>query len=86
MEVLEKPPEDCDKKAQNDDYMSVHYTGRLATNGVKFASSHDTSRPYTFILGRREVIQGYEVGMQGMCVGEKRRFTVPSDMGESRGK
>ena len=84
IEILQKPPADCERKAKDGDFMSVHYTGVLAANGKKFSSSHDNNQPYTFTLGRREVIQGYEVGLQGMCVGEKRRLTVPARMGEYR--
>lgn len=82
VETLEGPPANCTRKAKDGDFLSVHYTGILAANLKKFESSRDNTRPYTFTLGRGEVIQGYEEGMQGMCVGEKRRLTVPADMGE----
>lgn len=82
MEVTEKPPEDCERKSQDGDYLSVHYTGSLATNGEKFDSSRDRDQPFSFTLGRREAIQGYEKGLQDMCVGEKRKLVVPPEMGE----
>lgn len=34
-----------------------------------------------FTLGQGEVIQGWDEGLGGMCVGEKRKLTIPSDMG-----
>ena len=33
-----------------------------------------------FRLGRGEVIQGWDKGLVGMCVGEKRLLTIPSDL------
>lgn len=59
--------------------VSVHYTGWL-TNGTKFDSSLDRGAPYEFPLGRREVIAGWDEGLQGMKVGGKRKLTIPSNL------
>lgn len=61
-------------------YISVHYTGWLA-DGSKFDSSHDRDEPFEFPLGRHHVIQGWDVGVQGMRVGGLRKLTVPPKMG-----
>ena len=53
--------------------VSVHYTGTL-TNGQKFDSSHDRSRPFDFPLGAGRVIQGWDQGVAGMKVGGKRKL------------
>ena len=58
----------------------VHYTGWL-TNGTKFDSSHDRSQPFSFTLGRGQVIKGWDVGVSGMKIGGKRKLTIPPDMG-----
>ena len=81
IEFIEKVP-DCKSKTKNGDFLSVHYTGVLAASGEKFSSSRDLGLAYNFTLGRGEVIRGYDVGLLGMCVGEKRRLTVPPHMGE----
>lgn len=60
------------------DRVSVHYTGRL-TNGTKFDSSLDRHEPFSFTLGRGEVIQGWDEGVATMRVGDKVRLTIPSD-------
>ncbi len=59
---------------------SVHYTGWLE-NGKKFDSSVDRGQPFSFPLGARRVIKGWDEGVQGMKVGGKRKLTIPSDLG-----
>ncbi|MEK6705509.1 MAG: FKBP-type peptidyl-prolyl cis-trans isomerase [Bdellovibrionota bacterium] len=60
--------------------VSVHYTGWL-TDGKKFDSSLDRGQPFKFRLGAREVIAGWDKGVAGMKVGEKRKLTIPPQMG-----
>ena len=57
------------------DSLTVHYTGMLE-DGTKFDSSVDRGTPFNFILGRGQVIEGWEKGMEGMKVGEKRKLTI----------
>lgn len=54
----------------------VHYTGWL-TNGRKFDSSVDRNQPFSFVLGRGEVIKGWDEGVATMRVGGKRKLTIP---------
>ena len=63
--------------ALNGKRVSVHYTGRLL-DGSKFDSSVDRGTPYPFTLGRREVIEGWDLGVAGMKVGGKRKLTIPA--------
>jgi len=60
--------------------VSVHYTGWL-TDGTKFDSSVDRGQPFSFALGAGQVIKGWDEGVAGMKVGEKRKLTIPSDLG-----
>lgn len=58
----------------------VHYTGKL-TDGKVFDSSVSRGTPFEFPLGAGMVIKGWELGVLGMKVGEKRILTIPAELG-----
>lgn len=58
----------------------VHYTGWL-TDGRKFDSSKDRNDPFVFLLGGRQVIAGWDEGVQGMKIGGTRKLTIPAQLG-----
>lgn len=66
--------------AKAGDRVVVHYTGWL-TNGAKFDSSLDRGTPFDFLLGARNVIQGWDEGVAGMKVGGVRKLIIPSRLG-----
>ena len=61
------------------DTVSVHYTGTLL-NGTKFDSSVG-GEPFSFTLGEGRVIAGWEQGVLGMKLGEKRKLTIAPELG-----
>lgn len=73
-------PTECTRKAKPGDTVHVHYTGRL-TDGTKFDSSLDRNDPIVFELGAGRVIKGWDNGISGMCVGEKRKLKIPPHLG-----
>jgi len=73
-------PETCERKAMNGQMLTMHYTGTLE-DGSKFDSSVDRNEPFKFQIGVGQVIKGWEEGVLGMCIGEKRRLIVPPELG-----
>ncbi|BAS67057.1 FKBP-type peptidyl-prolyl cis-trans isomerase [Bathymodiolus septemdierum thioautotrophic gill symbiont] len=76
---IEKLEESKGKACKSGDFVSMHYTGWL-TNGKKFDSSVDRNQPFDFKLGVGQVIPGWDQGVEGMKVGEKRKLTIPSKL------
>lgn len=68
------------KTAENGNIVSVHYTGTLL-DGTKFDSSRDRGVPFSFTLGAGQVIKGWDLGVLGMKIGEKRKLIIPSELG-----
>jgi FKBP-type peptidyl-prolyl cis-trans isomerase len=61
----------------------VHYTGWLWENdakGKEFDSSVKRDRPFSFHVGEREVIKGWDEGVSTMKVGGKRELIIPADL------
>lgn len=67
-------------EAKNGDTVTVDYVGTLTT-GQKFDASRDHGQPFSFPLGAGQVIKGWDQGVVGMKVGEKRRLTIPPALG-----
>lgn len=74
-------PEVCEPKSKKGDMLTMHYTGTLQNGGKKFDSSHDRDQPFTFQMGVGQVIKGWDEGLLNMCVGERRRLTIPPHLG-----
>ncbi|MBS3029971.1 MAG: FKBP-type peptidyl-prolyl cis-trans isomerase [Dolichospermum sp. DET50] len=60
--------------------VNVHYIGTLE-NGTKFDSSRDRGQPFSFTIGKGQVIKGWDEGLSTMKVGGRRILTIPPDLG-----
>jgi FK506-binding protein 2 len=90
-----QPPRLCSRGATTDDLMEISYTGSVVETGLIFDGSavlidgqgipgrgNDVS--LFFVLGKQPFGQfppGWDVGLVGMCVGERRRLTLPPALG-----
>ena len=64
------------KAAKDGDRVYVNYSGYF-TNWKKFDASYDRGKPISLVLGRHQVIPGWEMGLRGMKEGEKGRLIIP---------
>jgi len=82
LEIEHLTPEiECTRKSATGDTVEVHYRGSLLTTGKEFDSSYSRGSPLSFSLGAGRVIKGWDEGLVDMCVGEKRRLTIPPELG-----
>ena len=64
--------------------VTVHYSGWLYEQsapdhkGKAFDSSRKSGQPFSFALGARQVIAGWDQGVAGMRVGGQRRLVIPA--------
>ena len=63
--------------AEKGNKVKVHYTGTL-TSGDVFDSSANGD-PLEFTLGSGEIIPGFDTGVTGMTISEKKTITIPAD-------
>ena len=80
-------PSDCRRNAANGDLMEIRYAGRLADgtvfDGMRLADRFGDDS-IQFVLGRQPAGQfppSWDVGLVGMCVGERREIDVPPALG-----
>jgi peptidylprolyl isomerase len=71
-------------RAAKKDTVKVHYTGRLL-DGAVFDQSPE-ERPLHFILGRQEVIAGFDDAVTGMYQGETKTVTIPCEQAYGQSK
>lgn len=59
--------------------VTVHYIG-TTQDGVQFDSSYTRGEPFSFTVGAKKVIEGWEKGLVGMKEGGQRILVIPSSM------
>jgi peptidylprolyl isomerase len=66
--------------AERGDRVRIHYNG-FFPDGTLFDSSQARGEPIQFVLGMREVVRGWELGVPGMKAGGRRLLVIPPDLG-----
>ncbi|MBN4081853.1 FKBP-type peptidyl-prolyl cis-trans isomerase [bacterium AH-315-C07] len=66
-------------QAQPDQIVQVHYTG-MFLNGKIFDSSLDRGKPHEFVLGKGQVIKGWDEGVGLLSVGDKATLIIPAHL------
>jgi peptidylprolyl isomerase len=61
--------------------ITVHYTGVIYGSGKQFDSSWDKGTPVDFVIGKSQVIPGWDEGLVGQTVGSQVLLVVPPDKG-----
>ncbi|XP_056403943.1 peptidyl-prolyl cis-trans isomerase FKBP10 isoform X2 [Hyla sarda] len=79
IEVTYKP-EVCNVTSNKGDFIMYHYNCSLM-DGTELFSSHKYENPQQITLGLNKVIDGLDIGLTGMCVGERRTVIVPPHLG-----
>ena len=59
--------------------VSVHYTGKLV-DGTIFDSSYQRNNPISFVLGKGQVIEGWDEGLLKIAKGGSGKFVIPSNL------
>jgi len=61
------------------DLLAVHYVGVLSSDGTRFDGNFGSS-PFSFTLGKNQVIKGWDEGLVGMKAGGMRQLDIPADL------
>jgi len=68
-------------EAKSGESLTVNYVGALYKGGKVFDASWRRKEPFTFVLGKNQVIAGWDKGLQGMKVGGRRLLIIPATLG-----
>jgi peptidylprolyl isomerase len=79
--VIEDLRDGDGEQATTGSFVTVHYVGVSWSTGEEFDASWDRGEPFQFSLGSGMVIQGWDLGVEGMKVGGQRRLTIPPGLG-----
>ena len=77
--IKESAPSDDAPRPPPGSKVTIHYTGMLQSSGMQFDTSIGAGQPFTFTIGRGEVIKGWEEAIPSMKVGERATLEVRSD-------
>ncbi|XP_071804242.1 uncharacterized protein [Asterias amurensis] len=80
VEVTREVTGNCSIQAKDGDNMIVDYEGTFK-NGTIFDSTFPTNATLNFTLGNPYLVKGWNMGLQGACVGDELRLVIPYTLG-----
>jgi FKBP-type peptidyl-prolyl cis-trans isomerase len=69
-----------DATSVDGDTLTVHYVGYLPDGTVFDQSWGKETGPFAFVLGAHDVIDGWDQGLAGVKIGERRHLLIGSDL------
>ncbi len=66
--------------AKAGDTVVVNYIGVRSADGTEFDNSYDRGEPFSVVLGKGQVIAGWDQGLVGIKVGGRRQLDIPADL------
>lgn len=82
VQVLSGPRDPrCGYLTRESDVIEVEFTAKVIGGGEFDSSAARSGRPFAYMLGNGDVVKGLELGTLEMCIGERRRVTVPPALG-----
>ncbi len=83
--VVKEPIAGTGAKAKPGDEVRVHYVTVDYEKGREISASWDPEDPFAFIVGAGEVVDGWDLGIEGMRAGGRRELVVPSRLAYGSG-
>lgn len=80
LEVTDLVEGSGDRVVEAGDQVSVHYVGVHGADGSTFDASWDRGQPIDVMVGRGQVIAGWDEGLLGMRLGGRRRLVIPGEL------
>lgn len=68
------------KQIQENDSVTIHYIGKLL-NGQEFDNSYFRNQAFTFVVGKKQVIEGLDKGIRDFQKGDRVTLFIPSGLG-----
>jgi FKBP-type peptidyl-prolyl cis-trans isomerase len=63
------------------DIITANYLGQLYTKGTVFDNSYDQGTPITTVIGKNQVIKGWDKTLVGQTVGSRIEMVIPPTLG-----
>lgn len=67
--------------AQIGSRLQMYYVGTLVASQRRFDTCQSARKPFQFVIGDEDVVEGFEHGCIGMRLGGQRTITVPASLG-----